>query len=224
MKPCFKLPLALLVLLPLAALAGPWPELGHPRDARIEPIGDRLRLNGIPLHVTRVLAPAPPAAVLAHYRQALGGPVAHSQIGRAQVLAQARGDFFVTVTIEPRDDGRSEALVSIADSRAAREAAGRALGLTLPAGSELLSDMESFDAGLASRQLVLVNSHSVHANQTRLSATLAERGLIADGPPLARSDDTLVQSFSGPSGAAQLVLVRCDGTTHAVLTLLSDRR
>ena len=93
--------------------------------------------------------------------------------------------------------------------------------LTLPAGSELLSDMESIDGALASRQLVLINPHGLRTNLERLSASLADRGLRPDGRPLAASDDALAQAFSGAAGEAQLVLVRRDGTTSAVLTLRS---
>lgn len=216
---------ALLVLLaavaPSAALADAWPALTHPQDARIEPVGERVRVNGVPMRLTRVITTLSAEAAVAHYQRTLGAPVAHAQTGHTQVLAQARGEFFITVSIAPLADGRSEALTAVADSRAAREAAGRPFGLTLPAGSELLSDMESIDGGLGSRQLVLINPHSLRTNLDRLSASLAARGLRPDGPPLAASDDALAQAFSGAAGEAQLVLLRRDGATSAVLTLLS---
>ena len=206
-----------------AAAASPWPELMHPRDARIEPIGEQVRLNGVPMRIARVLSPAPTAVVLSHYQQVLGAQVAHARTGHAHVLAQARGDFFITVTITPQPDGNTEALSSIADSRAAREASSQPLGFNLPAGSELLSDMESVDGPLTSRQLVLINAHALRLNLSQLSASLAARGLHPAGPPLADSADALVQAFGGASGEAQLVLVRGEGTTHAILTLLSRR-
>ncbi|MHB1372373.1 MAG: hypothetical protein ACYC5W_04490 [Thauera sp.] len=216
---------ALLVLFaspaPSAALAEPWPALAHPQDAHVESIGERVRLNGVPMRLTRVITALPTEAAAAHYQHALGAPVAHAQTGHTQVLAQARGAFFITVSITPLPDGRSEALSAVADSRAAREAVGRPAGLTLPANSELLSDMESIDGTLASRQLVLINPHSLRTNLDRLSASLAARGLRPNGPPLADGDDALAQAFSGTAGEAQLVLVRRDGTTRAVLTLLS---
>ena len=215
----------LLVLLaaaaPSTALADAWPALTHPQDARIEPVGERVRVNGVPIRLTRVITTLPADAAAAHYRRTLGAPVAHAQTGHTQVLAQARGDFFITVSVTPLADGRSEVLTAVADSRTAREAAGRPLGLTLPAGSELLSDMESIDGALASRQLVLINPHGLRTNLERLSASLADRGLRPDGRPLAASDDALAQAFSGAAGEAQLVLVRRDGTTSAVLTLRS---
>ena len=61
-----------------AAAASPWPELMHPRDARIEPIGEQVRLNGVPMRIARVLSPAPTAVVLSHYQQVLGAQVAHA--------------------------------------------------------------------------------------------------------------------------------------------------
>jgi hypothetical protein len=223
MKRTFALLVLLAAAAPSATIASAWPVLAHPQDARIEPIGERVRLDGVPMRIARVITTLPADAAAAHYRRALGAPVAHAQMGRTVVLAQARGDFFITVSIAPLADGRSEVLSAVADSRAAREAAGRPAGLALPAGSALLSDMESIDGRLASRQLVLANAHSLRANLRQLSASLAARGLRPDGPALADTDDALVQAFRGATGEAQLVLVRRDDATHAVLTLRSSQ-
>lgn len=217
-------PTLLAMLLPAAAMAATWPVVDHPPDARVERVGDQVRLNGVPMRIMRALTPASTDAVVAHYRQALGAPTAHSRIGDTQVLAQERGDFFITITVSPQADGASEALVSIAERLAAGEAASRPLGFVLPAGSELLSDMESIDGQIASRQLVLMNTHNLRANLARFSASLAERGLLPDGAPLPRSADSdraLVQGFAGPRGDARLVLVHRGGATRAVLTLRS---
>ncbi|HAY09350.1 MAG TPA: hypothetical protein DCY18_05340, partial [Thauera sp.] len=109
----------------------------------------------------------------------------------------------------------------VADSHGARAAAGRPLGLDIPAGTTLLSDMESTDGGIASRQFVLANAHSLRVNLDRLSATLARRGLHPESPPVTGKDGALLQHFGGTSGQAQLVLMRHENQTHAVLTLLS---
>src|SRR5690606_14302289 len=73
---------ALLVLLaavaPSAALADAWPALTHPQDARIEPVGERVRVNGVPMRLTRVITTLPADAAAAHYQRALGAPVAHA--------------------------------------------------------------------------------------------------------------------------------------------------
>lgn len=211
----------LLMLIPASVMADPWPTVEHPGGARVERLGQHVRLNGIPMRMTRALSAAPADEIVAHYRSALGAPVAHSRVGATEVLAQWRGDHFITVTIAPLAGGASEALLSITDLRGAREAAARPTGFVLPGGSELLSDMESIDGPVSARQLVLVNAHELHANLGSFSASLADRGLRPVGRPQAVSDDALVQGFEGPSGEARLVLVRRDGTTSAVLTLLS---
>ena len=94
----FALCVLFVAVAPSAALAGAWPLLAHPHDAQVESIGERVRLNGVPMHLTRVITTLPTEAATAHYRGALGTPVAHAQTGDTQVLTQARGDFFITVS------------------------------------------------------------------------------------------------------------------------------
>lgn len=202
-------------------LAAAWPTLAHPRESRIDEVGGQIRINGTPMRIVRVQATLPVDALASHYRQVLGQPHAESQAGGAQVLAQGRGNFFITVTLQQLPDGGSEALVAVADSHGARAAAGRPLGLDIPAGTTLLSDMESTDGGIASRQFVLANAHSLRVNLDRLSATLARRGLHPESPPVTGKNGALLQHFGGTSGQAQLVLMRHENQTHAVLTLLS---
>lgn len=209
------------VLLPASVLAGPWPTVAHPDGAQLELIGQQVRLNAIPTHMVRVRCAAPADTVVAHYRRSLGSPVAHSRVRDTQVLAQAQGGFFITVTVSPLHTAASEALVAIADMPAARHAAGQAAGLVLPAGSELLSDMESIDGQILARQWVLTNRHGLRANLEHFSSHLEDRGLQPDGPPLTESAAALAQGFEGPAGEAQLVLMRRDGATQAVLTVLS---
>lgn len=211
----------LLMLVPPIVMADPWPTVEHPGGARVEHLGQHVRLNGVPMRMTRTLSAAPADELAAHYRSALGAPVAHSRVGATEVLAQRRGDHFITVTIATLPGGASEALLSIADLHGAREAGARPPGFMLPGGSELLSDMESIDGPVSARQLVVMNAHDLHANLGSFSASLAERGLRPAGPPQAVSDDALVQGFEGQNGDARLVLVRRDGTTSAILTLLS---
>ncbi len=212
-----------LSILPVMSMAGQWPSLEHPRDALVQSIGEQIRLNGIPMRMTRVVTVGPMEDVTAHYRSALGERVAVSDIDASRVLSQSRGDYFITVTLQPLGEGVVEALISVADMPGAREAADRPLGFLLPGGSELLSDMESIDGNASSRQLVVMNGHGLGANLEHFAATLSDRGLRPDGPPLVDSGDALVQRFEGPTGEAKLVLVRRDQTTSAVLTLISQR-
>lgn len=212
-----------LLMTSVAAHASPWPRVNPPPDARVETIGEQIRLNGIPMHMARIRARSATAEMLDHYREALGKPVAHAQVADTHVLSQRRGNHFITVSINATDDGLSEALLSIADMQAARQAADRPLAFRLPAGSEILSDLESVDGPISARQLVLENAHTLRTNLEQLSRSLADRGLTPDGPPLTDVDTAIVQGFHGPFGEARLVLVRHDGSTRAVLTLRLKR-
>jgi len=205
------------------ALAGPWPQIEHPADAHVDAMGGQIRLNGIPMQIARARSNADMDAMLTHYRAALGTPVARARVAGTHVLSQRRGSHFITISISTTGDGLSEALLSIADMQAAAQAAKRPQGLTLPAGSTVLSDMESADGQRNARQWVLLNTHSLQTNLAHVSRGLVEHGLMPDGPPLADTTDVIAQGFQGAMGEAHLILVRHEGATHAVLTLILKR-
>ncbi len=211
---------AFLGLLPTLCAAAAWPQLPAPEAARVEPVGEQLRLNGVPMRIQRVLVAQPPQAVARQYRAALGARHAAQRMGGRLVLAQGRDEHFITVSIRPLAPGVTEALVSVADAREARLAADRPRGLRLPADSAVLSDMESVDAGKRSRQLVLSNAHSIAANRDALERELAARGMRPDGPPVRQDAADFVQFFAGARREARLTLVRREGATQAVLTIV----
>lgn len=203
-----------------APCAAAWPKLPAPANARVEPVGTQVRHNGIPMRIQRVLTARPPEAVARHYRVALGPRHASERLQDRLILSQGRDDYFVTISIRALRSGETEALVSVADVREARQAAGRPLGVRLPADSAVLSDMESVDAGKRSRQLVLSNAHAIPANLDALSRELAARGMQPDGPPLRQRASEHVQFFKGDKREAQLTLVRRAGETGIVLTMV----
>lgn len=207
-------------LLLLAPWAAAWPHLPAPSNARVESVGDQLRLNGIPMRAQRVLTARQPEEVARHYRKALGPRHASERLPDRLILSQGRDEYFITISIRPLGAGVTEALISVADAREARQAAGRPLGFSLPADSAVLSDMESVDAGKRSRQLVLSNAHAIPANLGALSRELAARGMRPDGPPLRQSAAEHVQLFKGDRREAQLTLVRRAGETSIVLTTI----
>lgn len=210
---------AFLLAAPLCAGAA-WPQLPAPPNARIEPIGTEVRLNGILMRMQRVLTAREAEEVARHYRDALGPRHASERLADRLVLSQGRGPYFITVSIRPLAPGLTEALVSVADAREAKETAGRPLGFRLPVDSVVLSDMESVDAGKRSRQLVLSNAHAIPANLGAFSRELAARGMRPDGPPMRQSKTEHVQLYKGDKREAQLTLVRRAGNTQAVLTTI----
>lgn len=204
---------------PLCAGAA-WPQLPAPPNARLEPVGTEVRLNGIPMHMQRVLTAQAAAEVARHYRDALGSRHASERLPDRLVLSQGRGDYFISVSIRPLAPGLTEALVSVADAREARRAAGRPLGFRLPADTTVLSDMESVDDGKRSRQLVLSNAHTIPANLRAISRELALRGMRPDGPPLRTTGSEHAQLFKGDGREAQLTVLRRDDGARIVLTMI----
>lgn len=207
-------------LLPLDASAG-WPEIPFPEGAKVESIGEQVRLNGVPMRMHRVHLKEGVEKSIRFYRDRLGPKLAEQALpGGERILAQGRGDYFITLRIRPVPGNASMALVSVSDVRAAKEAANRPLGFSLPADSRVLSDLESTDAGKRSRQLVFHNRLDLEANRNSLARELLARGFRPDNTPSRKKPDSEVLYFQGDKREAQLTLVRRDGLTQAVLTTI----
>jgi len=219
MRPPSFLWAALWGLIPSLVQAA-WPEVAFPKGARVEAIGEDIRLNGVPMRMHRVLVAQGAQALIAFYREVLGPRHAEQGLPGRFILSQGRGDHFITVNIRPLSAGQTEVLVSISDAAQAKFSASRPLGFGLPANSVVLSDMESVDAGKRSRQLVATNSHAIATNAQAVTQELAARGYQPDGAPSLQTDAQHVQRFKGEQREAQLTLVHQGGKTQMVLTTI----
>ena len=195
-----------------------WPEMPAPPNSKIERIGDEVRLNGVPMRMQRVLNKAKPTEVIEFYRAALGPKHAEEKIPGGMLLAQGQGDYFVTIRVRGLSPTLTETLVSVSDARRGREAANRPLGFPIPADTQVLSDMESVDAGKSSRHLVLTNNHSVNSNVNFLTGTLQARGYTLQAGETQNLAEGRVLMFGGANREARLVVIRKDGSSNVVLT------
>lgn len=195
-----------------------WPEVPAPANSKIERIGDEVRLNGVPMRMQRVLSKGKLHEVIDFYRGALGPKHAEEKIPGGLLLAQGQGDYFVTIRVRTLTPSITETLVSVSDARRAREAANRPLGFPIPADTQVLSDMESVDAGKSSRHLVLTNNHSVDSNLNFLTGTLQARGYALQPGETQQLAAGRVLMFGGANREARLVVVRKDGASNVVLT------
>lgn len=200
-----------------------WPELPSPRNAKVEQIGEDVRLNGIPMRMQRVLSTGRPADTMRFYRAALGPRHSEERLPDGLLLAQGRGDYFLTVRIKVLGPTSTETLISVSDARGAQGAANRPLGFPIPAETQVLSDMESTDAGKTSRQLVLVNRHSIDANVAFITRTLRERGYHPQFGDMQSQGPGRVLMFGGEDREARLVVVRKEGASNVVLTTVQTR-
>jgi len=211
--------LAGLILAPVLANAA-WPVIAAPAGARTETIGQQVRLNGIPMHMQRVLSSKSPGELLDFYRTELGERRAEQVLPGSYIFSQERGDHFITIRIKPLSPKLTEVLVSSSDMLEAKRAANRPLGIVLPADSVVLSDMESVDGGKRSRQLVVSNSHALESNVQQMTRELSARGYQPDGERAQPNQSSYVQLFKGEQREAQLTVVRKANTTNMVLTTI----
>ncbi len=211
---------ALLLLLGPVAVHAAWPNIGFPQGAQVEAIGDQVRLNGIPMRMYRVVSKLSHHDLVNFYRGELGDRRAESRVSDSVILAQERGDYFITVKIRALSAKVTEVLVSASDMVEAKRSAHRSLGFGLPADSVVLSDMESVDAGKRSRQLVINNGHTLDTNVVALTQELAAHGLQPDGDPERHTDSEHVQMFKGAQQEGRLTVVRRAGKSHIVLTTI----
>lgn len=220
MQRVFESMLMLGCLLALPAWAD-WPDIPYPWGTKTESIGEKVRLNGVPMRMHQVTFNQSAKETVRFYRERLGPKLAEEKLpGGERILAQGKGDYFITLRIRPASGNTSMALVSVSDMRAAKEAAGRPLGFILPVDSRVLSDMESTDAGKQSRHLVFQNRLGIDTNRASLARELQVRGYRPDATPSRRTPDAEVLYFQGDKREAQLTLVHRDGLTQAVLTTI----
>lgn len=208
-----------LYLWPTVVLAD-WPKIPFPVDARIESIGENVRLNGVPMRLYRVWNRTSNQNVIQFYRSALGSKSVERDLLGDRLFAQGLGDYFLTVRVKKRAADLTETWVSVSDARAARESSGRPLGMELPVNSRVLSDMESLDAGKSSRQLVLLNKLSADTNVAFFTEALQAKGLKAESLGSHSGEEGQSRLFKGPSGEARLVVLKKGEFSNVVLTTI----
>lgn len=219
------------------AQAAEWPDIVLPKQARGIDVGRQVTLNGMPMRLQGFLSELNPHAAADAFRQLLGKPLVETTQGGKLVLGRAQGEHYLVVQIEAAGSG-SRGIVAVSHLKAAgeRQAATQAEAQRwldrLPAGSRLLSEMESEDAGRMARQLVFTNAQSEPLNRDRLVGLLAEEGFRLDreGKPEETNgstrDERLADSrllfFKGTRKEATATLHRDDsGRTTTVLNIVT---
>ena len=200
-------------------LAG-WPSLPYPENARVETIGDQMRLNGVSMRMHRILSGQDVEQTLNFYKKALGAKFAEAEFYGAHILSQERAGYFITIKINRLNASLTEILLSISDGRTPKSAAGLAIGLALPSDSELLSDMESVDAGINSRQIIFNNAHSMQANADFIAKVLHGKGYALQPKMSVKNANSISLTFEGNKREARLVVLHNEDGSSAVLTTI----
>lgn len=237
-RACRYAALACVLALGGIAHADDWPVVDMPNGVRPFDVGRQITLQGTPMRIRGFVSPLPPKAVAAAFRRSLGKPIVENVMAGKLVLGRGQAEHYIVVEIEAAASG-SRGLVAVSqlktayDNRLETRASTERWLARLPAGSRLLSRMESEDAGRLSRHLVVANGLDASANRERLIAMLADEGLTferegtvdADSAPRARQSlvDSRMLFFKGPGKEAIATLHRDDaGQTTLVLNVVTS--
>lgn len=166
-------------------------------------IGRHVTINGMPTQMRGFVSALGQREVADAFRQALGRPLVENSIGGKLILGRMQGDDYVSVQIEAVGAG-SRGVVAVTqpkvayDNRAAMRASTEHWLARLPAGSRLVSQMESQDGGNSSRHLVITNAQSEALNRDRLVSLLGDEGLRLEreGVPEGRAPRRMPEGFA----------------------------
>lgn len=219
-----------------AQSAADWPQVRLPEGVSIFPIGDRMTIGGMPMHVVGFVSPMPPGRLLGAMRQSLGQPLVESVSQSRPVLGRAEGRFYITVQVTASGEG-SRGIVSVADRGPvpgmSRDIAAASRWLErLPSGSSITSNVSSEDAGKSARHLVVTNGHAESVNRDAVMQLMQQDGFRLERETRAdaaiRRDlpaqfaDATALYFTAPSKQAVAVIVRENGRTALILNTITD--
>lgn len=194
------------------------PKLLPPEGSAVERLGDSMIVNGRPMTIDHVIVPRSPDDVLRHYRRALNeiasGKIVESKLAGDKILARKVGENFVTVRVRPAPGGASDVWIMTTPMRPPASAkSGLPAHLVLPAGSRILSNVETVDGGRRAHTVIATAEAAVSATQDFLKRSLGERGFSLVTSDTSRQDpsrrvllfqrgteDVMVTIADGPAG------------------------
>ncbi|MDQ6679431.1 MAG: hypothetical protein M3Y67_00500, partial [Pseudomonadota bacterium] len=138
-----------------------------------------------------------------------------SRLGNKLVLGRAQAEHYVSVQIEAAGSG-SRGVVAVSNLQLAHDSQSKVQAnadhwlARLPAGTRLLSHMESRDGGKLSRHLVAANTQDEALNRERLVGLLAGEGFALERESPA-DDALLLRSSSAGVAASRLLFFKGEG-------------
>lgn len=197
------------------------PKFAPPDGSTVDRLGETV-VDGRPMAIEHVVVPRLPADVLRHYRKALDdkatGRIVERKLAGDQILARRIGDHFVTVRVRPVADGSSDVWIMTTPMRPSAARSGLPAHLALPAGSRVLSNVETVDGGRRAYTIIATADAAVSATQDFLKRSLGDRGFTlvasdASGNDPSRRvllfqrgiEDVMVTIADGPSGRTMVL-------------------
>jgi len=193
------------------------PKLAALDGSSVERLGDAMKVNGRQVTVDHIVVSRSYAEVVRHYRGALdeksSGKIVEYRLKGDQILARKIGEHFVTVRVHGAANGSSEVWIMTTAMQPPPSAAEPPSHLALPAGSRLLSNVESVDGGRRAHTVIATADAAVSATQDFVKRSLGDRGfslVASDASSLDQSrrvmlfqrgaEDVMVTIADGPKG------------------------
>lgn len=164
-----------------------WPPAPAPETSTLTVVAEDMRFNGVDMRSYELLSEEPRERVAAYYRRLWAGrdgepAFSEDKLGPWLILGHEQDGYFLSVQLEIAGRG-SRGLVGI--TRLPRPGTLPHYGeeFPKPAGTTVLNDIHSTDAGKRGRTLVLENRMSVDANLEFYQRHYRRQGWIAQELP-----------------------------------------
>lgn len=143
-------------------------------------VAEKMSYNGLPMSVQTFATSRSVQEVLSFYdhrwKSLLGGQISRSRSGEFETVGVQQGDYFLSVQARPAQKGSEGTLVVSATPQSRKYSRDERTRFPLVPGSDLVSKIESMDAGIRAETLVIVNDRSAKSNDVWLSAALNRKG------------------------------------------------
>lgn len=172
----------------VAHAATDWPSVPAPPSTHVEKVGDEMRVNGLPMRATAFESALAPQDVIKFYQNAwrsgTGEMSGEKHVADWTVIAYTESTFHTTVQVRARADGRGSTGYIGTTSRDGSERPDfSARGLPQPAGSRVLSAVESDDPGRRNVQVTMLTPASVSASVSYYDSSLRRDGWQPEAQP-----------------------------------------
>lgn len=210
-----------------AAQAETWPEIKLPAHAHVETIAGDMVLNGKPCRLLRFQVRASDDEVMAFYRTEFGARRVENRVKTDRVIATRQGDYFVTVQLHTVDQQTTEgtAMTTLIAGKPVSSAVLVDTKKLLPSDTQVVSSVQSVDAGKRSLMLIAVNRNSVRANRDHLIDAMTERGFKLTSRPGTQDDNdatSLSLQLASPAEEASVTISDAGAYRSVVINRIRD--
>ncbi|SFR62760.1 hypothetical protein SAMN05216203_1937 [Marinobacter daqiaonensis] len=197
------------------------PELAVPDGAKVVIVGEDLNINGLPTRVWELSSSQSPEEILAYYRQEWQDPAEskgpgflENEAGGWQIISRSDEPYFYTVQVREAAMGSSFGFLAV--SRPMDLVNHKPDGFAKPAGSEILLDLASDDAGKRGRVVQFKNQQTVEANYHFYRELYMAQGW-KELSQLSADRDTALLLMNKGNGEISIVFNRIDNESYGVL-------